>query len=363
EFEKKFKDKTRNSWDEVCQDSNKFVAYKGKYTLLERDYGGDDEENKDEVRDTKKGKGKEVDDSEPPKEPESKLNPKVQDIIRTIFDISAFKDTMVELNYDAAKLPLGKLSKNTITQGYQVLKKIEAVLISNESGSLVELSNDFYSVIPHNFGMSKPTLINSVAILKEKLNMVEALGEIEIATSLIRSSDETLNKLDSHYNSLHLERMVPLDHDSEEFKLLLKYIKNTQGATHNSYELEILDAFDIEREGERSRYEKYSKFHNRMLLWHGSRKTNFAGILSQGLRIAPPHVPCTGYMFGKGVYFADCVSKSANYCYTNNRDNVGFMLLCEVACGDMLELKDGDYNAGDRVKKQGKHCTKGMGQT
>ena len=26
----------------------------------------------------------------------------------------------------------------------------------------------------------------------------------------------------------------------------------------------------------------------RMLLWHGSRTTNFAGILKQGLRIAPP---------------------------------------------------------------------------
>ncbi len=26
----------------------------------------------------------------------------------------------------------------------------------------------------------------------------------------------------------------------------------------------------------------------RLLLWHGSRTTNFAGILKQGLRIAPP---------------------------------------------------------------------------
>ena len=38
----------------------------------------------------------------------------------------------------------------------------------------------------------------------------------------------------------------------------------------------------------------------RQLLWHGSRLTNFVGILSQGLRIAPPEAPVTGYMFGKG---------------------------------------------------------------
>ena len=30
------------------------------------------------------------------------------------------------------------------------------------------------------------------------------------------------------------------------------------------------------------------------------RLTNFVGILSQGLRIAPPEAPVTGYMFGKG---------------------------------------------------------------
>jgi hypothetical protein len=43
----------------------------------------------------------------------------------------------------------------------------------------------------------------------------------------------------------------------------------------------------------------------------------------QGLRIAPPEAPVTGYMFGKGIYFADMVSKSANYCCTNPTNNTG----------------------------------------
>jgi len=41
---------------------------------------------------------------------------------------------------------------------------------------------------------------------------------------------------------------------------------------------------------------------------------------------------------GKGVYFADMVSKSANYCFTSPQNNIGFLLLCEVALGDMNEL-------------------------
>jgi poly [ADP-ribose] polymerase len=57
--------------------------------------------------------------------------------------------------------------------------------------------------------------------------------------------------------------------------------------------------------------------------------------LFQGLRIAPPEAPVTGYMFGKGIYFADMVSKSANYCCTSPSDPVGLLLLCEVALGNM----------------------------
>ncbi len=39
-------------------------------------------------------------------------------------------------------------------------------------------------------------------------------------------------------------------------------------------------------------------------------------------------------MFGKGVYFADMVSKSANYCFTSATNNEGLLMLCEVfLCG------------------------------
>ena len=49
-----------------------------------------------------------------------------------------------------------------------------------------------------------------------------------------------------------------------------------------------------------------------------------------GLRIAPPEALVTGYMFGKGVYFVDMFSKSANYCYASTAATAGVLLLCEV---------------------------------
>lgn len=40
-------------------------------------------------------------------------------------------------------------------------------------------------------------------------------------------------------------------------------------------------------------------------------------------------------MFGKGIYFADMVSKSANYCSTDPANPKGLMLLCDVALGNV----------------------------
>jgi poly [ADP-ribose] polymerase len=66
-----------------------------------------------------------------------------------------------------------------------------------------------------------------------------------------------------------------------------------------------------------------------MLLWHGSRISNFVGILSQGLRIAPPEAPVSGYLFGKGIYLADMAEKSIHYCRSFGSDTA-LILLIEV---------------------------------
>ena len=71
------------------------------------------------------------------------------------------------------------------------------------------------------------------------------------------------------------------------------------------------------RENEQKEFNK--KIGNNMVLWHGSRVSNFVGILSQGLRIAPPEAPVSGYLFGKGIYLADMAEKSINYCRSHGQ--------------------------------------------
>ena len=79
--------------------------------------------------------------------------------------------------------------------------------------------------------------------------------------------------------------------------------------------LKILEIFTIKRDGEQKRFNP-DKLKNRKLLFHGSPFSNFVGILGNGMRIAPPEAPSSGYLFGKGAYTADVAGKSAHYCRT-----------------------------------------------
>jgi len=139
------------------------------------------------------------------------------------------------------------------------------------------------------------------------------------------------------------------------------YAANTHAATHSSYTARVKHVFRAARKGEATDFA--AAVGNRQLLWHGSRLTNWVGILSQGLRIAPPEAPATGYMFGKGVYFADMFSKSANYCMATSDSSTAVLVLCEVALGEQYELIRAEYEAKENSEKQGKQSTFGIGKT
>ena len=112
--------------------------------------------------------------------------------------------------------------------------------------------------------------------------MIESLAEIELAYSLLETKDSQgeKNPIDANYTKLNT-KIEHLDKESEEFSIVEKYVKNTHGATHAHYKLNLKDVFKVARTGEAKRFKPFRKLHNHQLLWHGSRLTNFVGILSQ----------------------------------------------------------------------------------
>lgn len=292
----------------------------------------------------------------------SALPKPVQDIVKIMFDIDTMKRTMMEFDLDMEKMPLGKLSQKQIQTAYKVLTDVyQLIQDGGTNAKFIDATNRFYTLIPHNFGVESPPLLDTTEQVEKLRQMLDSLLEIECAYNLLQTEDSNVevNPIDKHYEQLKTT-LEPLDKSSKEFELLQKYVKNTHAATHNMYDLEVVEIFKVARQGEARRYKPFKKLHNRRLLWHGSRLTNFAGILSHGLKIAPPEAPVTGYMFGKGIYFADMVSKSANYCCTSKQNSTGLMLLSEVALGDMMECTGAKYVT--KLPKD-KHSCFGHGRT
>ncbi|KAK2860775.1 hypothetical protein Q7C36_004941 [Tachysurus vachellii] len=343
-FMKKFFDKTENEWTQRAN----FEKVAGKYDMVFVDYSPKDNEENMAVT------------SPPSMMKPSQLDVKLQSLMEMICDIKAMEECVLEMKFDTKKAPLGKLTVEQIRAGYSSLKRIEQCLKKKSSNKqLLEACNEFYTRIPHDFGLRPPPIIRSDEELMEKTALLEALSDIEIAVRMVQSgsvSDE--NPLDKNYRSLKC-LLQPLESHTPEYQVIVRYLQSTHAATHNDYTMTVLDIFRVERDGEKDNF--LSDLHNRMLLWHGSRLSNWVGILNQGLRVAPPEAPVTGYMFGKGIYFADMSSKSANYCFCSGKNNVGLLLLSEVALGNCNELLDANYDA-DKLPS-GKHSNKGLGQT
>ncbi|KAL2299678.1 hypothetical protein Nmel_012523 [Mimus melanotis] len=123
DFEKKFREKTKNSW----ATRENFIAQPGKYTLIERE---------GEVGLTSAGVG--------------------------------------GCPQHVKKMPLGKLSKQQIVRGFEALEELEAALKEKppQTTCLEELSSCFYTIIPHNFGRARPPTINSPDLLHAKKDML-----------------------------------------------------------------------------------------------------------------------------------------------------------------------------------------------
>ena len=149
--------------------------------------------------------------------------------------------------------------------------------------------------------------------------MLDTLTDMEVANTIMKTTSdkgrdaESVDLLDKRFQELGMEemsQMTPLDHKSAEYKALADYLVKSSGTNHGiRYRLE--DIFRIERSGEAERFAKSEfgkiKKSDKRLLWHGSRTTNYGGILSQGLRIALPEAPLNGYAFGK---VRPCISLS-----------------------------------------------------
>ncbi|KAL0212220.1 hypothetical protein RCL1_005846 [Eukaryota sp. TZLM3-RCL] len=359
EFMSKFKSKTGNEFSVVP-----FTPKAGKYTPIAIDYSAADSQ---EVVEQKKSveEVEEVTDLETVASKNVRLPERLENFIAFIFNSEYYRNAQIEMNYNSDKLPLGKLSRDQVKMGFSVLSEIQAVLEGKSTQDLEDLSGRYYTYIPTNFGMKRPPIISSEAQIKTLLMNLSDLADMAIGEKLMALAQK-LSSSHIHHTVLKYRQLqcglFRVDPNDAVHSVLSKFITTNIGPTHNNYQLAVVDLFKIDRPEEKSRYDA-CPIGNKQLLFHGSRVTNAAGILSSGLRIAPPNVPTTGYMFGKGIYLANMSTKSANYCHpqrTEDGNMEGTLYLCEAKLGKTKQFHDAQYMEKPHT---GSDCTWGVGRT
>jgi poly [ADP-ribose] polymerase 2/3/4 len=344
-FQKQFKAKTGNKWEAD------FCPHVGKYFMAHVTY-------EDELKDI--DTDKEID-------MESTLNQRTQYIMKLFTDIDTIKQTLIQLEIDTKKMPLGKIHSEQLDKAIKILNELAAQIKKSKGKStdaIIELTSSYFTLIPYVCGRAKPPILNSNDLVTKFRDIVDDLKNI-VVTVKIMNNKTTSHPLDNVYTELNTD-IKPLAKNSNIWKYIRNYVGNTHGSTHN-FSLTFLDAYDISRHDQKPGFDKLKKnIGNVELLIHGSRITNWCSILKNDLLIDPTRVGAyiTGKMFGYGVYFANSFSKSAQYCGVGyGTEGVICFALAEVVLGTQFKKQTSDYYITDnKLSITGHHSTWGQGK-
>jgi poly [ADP-ribose] polymerase len=94
----------------------------------------------------------------------------------------------------------------------------------------------------------KAFVLNSEEKVKQKLEMLTSLSQIQIYSNLMKEKaiDEHLPDLDIKYSKLKCE-ITPVKKDMPIYSTILRYLKNTHAKTHDKYEIEMVGIFRLKR--------------------------------------------------------------------------------------------------------------------
>lgn len=283
------------------------------------------------------------------------------------------------------RCPLGQLSNDHVEKGRNILLKAKDLVIKNKTKSLKEienLTNDFYSLIPHNLGQGsrgklEHLLLDDVNKILQKEDDLDTLLDAKALGASLTSSS-----VNDQYKSLNTEFEF-VDKKSDLFKWLISMVRDTRASNHRQLgDIILLNAWSIKRNNEfdtflnisekiakefgkqvipdvlskliknrldiNKEYDDLYRKANVLPLFHGSRTANISSIAQLGLRIKPSNVQLTGSMYGDSLYFASQSTKSINYTSINRSywsqgsDDKAYLFLADTALGHQ-KIASGPY--------------------
>lgn len=275
------------------------------------------------------------------------LNPKLIYFLNLITDEKIVENILMQLQINVARMPIAKMTMERIERGEEILKTLKKIIHDKSKTQEVnDLTVEYYTRIPYSIDSGEADaepLCDDTIIDKHMANM-EIIKHIRITyDSIIKNKKKAnvLNKYETIYFNLKCD-IVPLDENTQVYKELEKYV--AIGG------LKIKHIYEVSNKNQDTLYNEYTrKMGNKTLLFHGSSISNWFSILKNGFYLDPGKigVKITGKMFGNGIYWANCITKSYGYCGVSNA-GVVIVGVGEVALGQMCAPNTANYTLSQR---------------
>jgi predicted DNA-binding WGR domain protein len=270
------------------------------------------------------------------------LHPQVGELVEYIYReaTSALTSTVAaKITAEGIETPLGILTLGQIQKGETILQELYELFQKKKRSraDLVQLSGDFYTVIPHRIGRSRAAVeaavIDSLEAFEQKqetLQLMKDMLQVNGEGNVLYHSQSQ-----AQYEALRCA-ITWVDPGTPTHREIRDYVINSQ---IKSKRIKVANVFTLHRESEWTAFTEH--IDNQRLMFHGSRIRNWVGILSRGI-LLPKIVVSLGVhrtdagWLGNGIYFGDAACTSGFYT-SPGRKGTRFMALARVALGRMKD--------------------------
>eukprot|EP01125_Pyxidicula_operculata_P005044 TRINITY_DN1852_c3_g2_i1.p1 TRINITY_DN1852_c3_g2~~TRINITY_DN1852_c3_g2_i1.p1 ORF type:complete len:1923 (-),score=635.24 TRINITY_DN1852_c3_g2_i1:335-6103(-) len=298
-------------------------------------------------------------------QPASSLDPIVQKLVIDLFEEASNELSSVigpaKITEKGIQTPLGVTTLKQIELGQQILEEVYECLVGTSptsSTKLSDLSNRFFTAIPHSVGRSsiQSLTLRTVGDYTKKSELLQLMRDLLLVFA--STSGSKLNEIDMKYTALKckIENLKSSSSSSEYDKVYDHVIRSQLGQP----KMKITNIYSLQREEESNAYK--SDLFNQQQLFHGSRASNFVGILSRGILLPKKFEHLGGErrdvgMLGSGIYFGDSATTSAQYT-APDQHGIKYMLVCDVALGSVMKYTTHQYNLSS--PPSGYHSVQGV---
>lgn len=336
-----FEEKTLNKWSDNIYDS--FKPQSGAYAMMCQSMTRNVQEDKDFQKKIEKRrldlKLQLVQERWTNAEQRGDISNDALELLGYIFDYQKLYDLFTEVNLDTTKIHFSQITTSKLNRCMGLLGQVQEEMLKKNRRNrvLLEVISELDELIPLRL---RDNRLDDFHTLKERTMTYQKLRAAETFNILLRGIDVPEDEIFACsgakiYRSLNCE-LNRVQYTDETFKVLQDSMF-THGNTHKGFTVSLREAFAVKKQGETEKFNPFTKLQRKML-WSSGKPVEMLTRLKNSVQAPIQSAPSTSYLFGKGIYFTDVVSKAAVNSFTNRVDNQCLLLLCDVATGEEHKL-------------------------